>query len=198
MNIFNNILKKVMNSEREIFLVSTSLASDLDKQLKFIDPSLPDRYFFEYMYSKPNSVKKITTVINAVFTQKRQTFMLSRDFCVDLIKNDQNHGLSLGNKEYSKLLFNITNCGLFEKLKEPTNRKAGVYKLVEPQLVLELHKLAAKEFFQAQEELVLDYYENITKTITDKTTTPAKAPKLKSAKDIIEETNARLASKDIQ
>jgi hypothetical protein len=81
---------------------------------------------------------------------------------------------------------------MFSVLREPTNNKAGVYQLTYPPLIKELHRLAAADFFKAQEEAVLAFYESEGKK-------EPKAPfKLKSAKDIIEETNARIASKDIK
>jgi hypothetical protein len=196
MNI-DQIAELILSNNKEFFLISTSLASDLDARVGIKDDrtGLP---FFERMYSFPNpEIKRTTTLLNALFTQKKQTFMMTRDYCIKLMKEDVNHKLSLGNDGYSKWMAQISdnNNQFFKTLRPPTGSKAGVYQLILPSLVKELHRLAAEDYYKAEEKAILEFYES-NESISDNT--DVKPSKLSSAQDIIAKTNARLASKDIK
>lgn len=190
--LMNEVMGLILSLDKDMFLHRTLPFKELDADIKVTDDE-SKRFLFEMMYSHNNKMmKKMATILNAVFAQRLQTFMLTRTSCIKLIKEDPNHELSLGTKEYGRLLYFLTNCKMFSVLREPTNNKAGVYQLTYPPLIKELHRLAAADFFKAQEEAVLAFYES------EGYKEPKTSSKLKSAKDIIEETNARIASKDIK
>jgi len=188
MNI-DEIAELILSNNKEFFLISTSLASDLDARVGMKDDrtGLP---FFERMYSFPNpEIKRTTTLLNALFTQKKQTFMMTREYCIKLMKEDVNHNLSLGHGGYSKWMAQVSDDSQFFKtLRPPTGSKAGVYQLIQPALVKELHRLAAEDYYKAEEKAILDFYES-----TDDT---EKTPKKLSAKEVIEITKARIASEN--
>lgn len=117
--------------------------------------------FLRYGYSSndPNE-SKIVTLINAIFTHHSQTFMLTKKSYVDLIEKDTNSKYkSLNSLEYKNLIRIMLTSGHFERIREPIGRKAGVYKLVCPDILDVLHKLHSAEFFKMQEEKVTAYYD---------------------------------------
>ena len=116
----------------------------------------------EYLYnSKMESIKeRMATILNAIFTQNLRTFMISRRTLVDLFKNDeQSKFKNLSSNDYALLLAKITNSNMFQVLRKPTAKKAGVYKLIAPDLVEILFKRVAEEVFEVQEKYVLSYYD---------------------------------------
>lgn len=190
MNV-SKIADTVLSFNDNVFLYRTLPVSKLDAQVNIKDDDT-GRPAFEVMYETPDTTfKRITSILNAIFTQRIQTFMISRTSIIKLIKEDPNHDLSLSPNEYNHLLKVISQQSYFEVLRPHTQKKAGVYKLIEPELTKELHRLAAKEYFEAQEKHVLDFYENNGK----KSKEPAK---LTSTQDIIAKAKAQFNSKDIQ
>lgn len=156
----NKIAETILNFNDNVFLYRTSSVSKLD-EIAGIKDDATGRPFFEVMYENPDTLcKRMSTVFNAIFTQRMQVFMLSRNSTIKLIKEDLNHDLSLSPSEYKFFLKAISNCGYFQVLREHTQKKAGVYKLIEPDMVKELHRLAAKEYFEEQEKHVLSFFEN--------------------------------------
>ena len=155
----SKIMGTMLGKLGDMFLYKTMSLADLDQVLNIKDDA-SGRPIFDMLYENSNAtIARTASLINAIFTQKLQTFMLSRNYCITLIKNDINHEYSLSNGEYSRLLHYITNSGMFQVLRKPSNKKAGVYKLIQPDFVAELHRLAAKEYFESQEKHVLEFYE---------------------------------------
>lgn len=160
MSEFKKLIEQVLKLDKNMSLIRTSSMDELDSLTKISDTQFTD-YYFTHMYTCSHAIiKKMTTVVNAVFTQRRQTFLLSRNSLMDLLKNDVNHDLGMSPNEYRKFIFYMIESKYFEVLRKGTNRKASVYKLVQPKLVEALHKLAAKDYFETQEDLVLSYYDD--------------------------------------
>jgi hypothetical protein len=158
-----------------VFLYRTLPAQKLDFEVNIKD-DITGRPAFEVMYENPDTTfKRLVSIFNSIFTQRMQTFMLSRNSAIKLIKEDPNHELSLSPNEYNHFLKIITQGGYFQVLKTHTKKKAGVYKLVHPELVKELRNLAAKEYFEAQEQAVLAYYD---KDLESKKTKPLSGKEL--------------------
>lgn len=53
----------------------------------------------------------------------------------------------------------MLTSGHFERIREPLGRKAGVYKLICPDILDVLFKLHSTEFFKMQEDKVIAYYD---------------------------------------
>jgi hypothetical protein len=188
MNV-SKIADTVLSFNDNVFLYRTLPVSKLDAQVNIKDDDT-GRPAFEVMYETPDTTfKRITSILNAIFTQRMQTFMLSRTSVIKLIKEDPNHDLSLSPNEYNHLLKVISQRSYFEVLRPHTKKKAGVYKLIEPELTKELHRLAASEYFEAQEKNVLAFYETSTQKSEEH-------PTLTSPKEMVARTKARLAVKD--
>jgi len=119
----------------------------------------------EDMYNSDNKIwTRLATILNAVFTSKRLVFILSRKILMELIKEDINSKYSsIGTVEYKELIFKLANGGFFERLREPKPGKAGVYKIIEPEIVEELHIISSKEYFEAQEINALQIYDRLGK-----------------------------------
>lgn len=119
----------------------------------------------EYSYkSKDPNEKRMATLFNAIFTHHSQTFLLTKAAFRDLIKNDNNSPYSnISGTEYGTILSIMLKVGHFTCLRPSTGSKAGVYKLVHPDFVDALYKLHSKEWFDVQEQKVLDYYDSTEK-----------------------------------
>lgn len=105
----------------------------------------------------------MTTLFNSIFTHHSQTFMLTRRSFYWLVKKDPNvNSNSLSGQEYSAMISKMLSSGDFIYLREPVGRKAGVLKVVNPDIVQTLYRLHGKEWFDMQEQKVCDYYDNKT------------------------------------
>jgi len=126
-----------------------------------------------YSSSDPGIIRA-TTILNAIFTHRTLTFMVTKRQYNKLFANDTTHTKkSLNGNVYGIFIESLKTNGMIDELREPTNGKAGVYKLVDPDLVSmvrELHILEVTEAYdelmnfekiQAQkEEKVLNYYDS--------------------------------------
>jgi hypothetical protein len=136
----------------DFFLKRTQPLDDHDLEIK----KMLDIY-----YNQKGLQHRLATLLNSIFTQQTQTFLFSRKHAVELFKQDDlSKYRTVSHKDYSLLLAIITNSpDDFQVLRKPTNNKAGVYKLIEPQLVDVLIKLVGKKMLEAQEKKALDYYD---------------------------------------
>lgn len=113
-----------------------------------------------YSNKDPNCVK-MATLFNSIFTHHAQTFMLTRRSLCDIIKNDENSTYcNINSTEYKLMLSLMIKSEHFQCLRLPKGRRAGVYKVVQPDLVKNLHKLHNIEWFQLQEKKVCEYYDS--------------------------------------
>lgn len=136
-------------------------------------PKIIDLFKDCYSSSDPG-ILRATTILNAIFTHRTLTFMVTKRQYNKLLTNDINHTKkNLSGSVYGLFIENIKKNGMIQELRKPTNGKAGVYKLIDPDLVSmvrELHQLEVTEAYnelmnfdkiQAQkEEKVLEYYDN--------------------------------------
>lgn len=107
---------------------------------------------------------RLGTIMNSIFTQENQTFLMSRDSTALLFEGDLDSKYkSCSNSDYKHLLKTITNISLFETLRIPVGRKAGVYKLVAPELVDTLYRLVGRKALEEQERKALEYYDGTDK-----------------------------------
>ena len=156
MNI-NSFFKKYQITISDCFLKNTTKDIEEFKSKELI-------YLFKNGYNNgdPN-ILRLTTVLNGVFTHHAQTFMITRRILSGLIKNDNNSPYNqINGIDYKFLLSLMIKNNDFICLRPSTNKKAGVYKLVNEELVQELYKLHSAEWFGIQEQKVCEFHdENI-------------------------------------
>ena len=134
------------------------------------------KYLLSLFYNDSQRVTKMTgSLLNSIFYNKKQTFILSKRIMQKLFQNDLN---ILGNDKkfktlnysnYITMLHKLFSSGILERLRNSTGRKAGVYKLIKPNFVSLLHliskeetdnlKVSIEEYFEAQELGTVDYYD---------------------------------------
>lgn len=115
----------------------------------------------KFLYSSTGNQLRMATIINSIFHQNLQTFMFSKPILNKLYEKDNNISLnSLNTHQYKAFFENFKSCGVFVVLRESTNNRAGVYKLVQNELVALLHKNCSQKFFDGQEKFAVDYFDN--------------------------------------
>lgn len=126
-----------------------------------------------YSSSDPG-ILRAATMLNSIFTHRTLTFMVTKRRYNKLLADDINHTKKeVSGTIYNLFMENVTKNGMIKQLRTPTNGKAGVYKLIDPDMISmmkELHVLEVTEAFdemmnfdkiQSQkEESVLDYYDS--------------------------------------
>lgn len=147
-----DFFEEMMVPER-VILTRVSKLKDLEDER--IRKSLANVY---ELRSRTNLM--IGTLINAIFTQMAQTFMISRRGMIHLLKQDtHNVCKSISSEEYRLLIQHLIDRGVIEMLRVPTKKKSGVYKLVDQKLVGVLHAKHSEDFFDYQENYVLELYD---------------------------------------
>lgn len=87
--------------------------------------------------------------------------MISKRKLVTLFKNDKNTSYkNIGTKDYKVFLAKITNSGMFEVLRKPGPKQAGVYKLINKDIVNLLTTLVGEKILEKQEKYILNYYDS--------------------------------------
>lgn len=126
-----------------------------------------------YCSSDPG-ILRATTLLNSIFTHRTLTFMVTKRQYNKILNNDVNHSKKeISGTIYNLFMENVTKNGMIEQLRKPTHGKAGVYKLVDPDMISmlkELHVLEVTEAFDEmmnfdkiqdkKEEDVLAYYDS--------------------------------------
>lgn len=120
------------------------------------------RELIDALYKAPDPLQnKVATILNAMFTQQRVTFLLSKRLANNLVLEDENHNFKGVNSETYKLMVYklLTGWKFFARLREPTKKQAGVLKLVDNGLLDMMFKLKAKEYYELQEVVTLEFYD---------------------------------------
>lgn len=121
-----------------------------------------------YEYKDPN-ISRMTSIINAIYTHRMQTFMLTARSLEKLLKADSNQKYkSVSGSIWGSVRDAMKELGHFEEVREPTNGKAGVYKLIYQPAVdklYELHDLHVDSnksihWFPQMESKLLGYWDN--------------------------------------
>jgi uncharacterized protein YqkB len=106
----------------------------------------------------------IASIFNAIYTQKLQTFLMSKKIAINLCKTDKLNMLKEPNAtQYSSFFNAFIASGQFEILRKHTNNKAGVYKLIDSDYVPLLQASCGAQMLKAQEQFAIEYYDNYGK-----------------------------------
>ena len=109
--------------------------------------------------------------MNAVYTHRIQTFMLTRRSLVNLIKNDPNQSYNnASGSEWGSVRDAMIDLGHFQELRKPKNGKAGVYKMIYKGAVEKLYELhdihvdsnKSEVWFPHMEEKLIEYWDGKT------------------------------------
>jgi len=117
------------------------------------------------MYKHPSPLtRRMASVFNSIFTHHAQTFLLTKKSLIDLLNQDDlQDKKNISGQDYKLFIFKLTNNGHFDVLRRPTGNKSGVYKLVQKDFVKQLHNLHSADWFDNQEQKVVDYYDEVGK-----------------------------------
>ena len=139
------------------------------------------------LYEDPDPLKnKVATILNAMFTQQRITFLLSKGVANTLILEDPNHNFKGVNSETYKMIIHklLTGWGFFIRLREPTRKQAGVMELVDEGLLDIMYRMKGKLYYSAQRKVTLELFDNYENEDKPK---EAKIEKVKSFADYVED-----------
>ena len=153
--------KKILNLLTKMETVETAKLSKTTLLAEITNKEVVE--LLEAMYNAADPlVNKTATVLNAMFTQKRVTFLLSKKIANDLILEDSNHKFKGINSTMYKLMIHKILSGwcFFHRLREPSKKQAGVLELIEIDLLEIMYRIQAKEFYEAQRQVTLDLYDN--------------------------------------
>lgn len=145
---------RLTETEDTAKLAKTTLIKDIQSE--------EVRELIDALYKAPDPLQnKVATILNAMFTQQRVTFLLSKRLANNLVLEDENHNFKGVNSETYKLMVYklLTGWKFFARLREPTKKQAGVLKLVDNGLLDMMYKLKGQEYYELQEEVTLEFYD---------------------------------------
>ena len=164
------------NKEYNCFLAKTGPLKHFHKDISAL---------LKYYYNASGFESRAASLINSLFYQNLQTFMFCRKTMARLYSQDPlSPYRTLNNRDYGMFLKTIINSPDFEVLRLPTGSKAGVYKLVKPELVSLLHQNCSQKYFEAQEIFAIEYFDTDGNNI--------KEEKIKKIKDKKQESLDRI------
>jgi hypothetical protein len=125
--------------------------------------------------SKDPGIRRTSTILNAIFTHRTLTFMVTRNQYNKILRRDPNHEKKdMSGSVYGLFIESLKTNGLINELRKPKPGKAGVYKIVDPDITRYIKKLHAKEVTEAFDEMmnfdkiqsdkekrILDFYDSI-------------------------------------
>lgn len=139
--------------------VKLSSLSDLSKTSDDIKNML------EGFYECDNPVvQKIGTILNAIFTQKTNVFMLSIRILSDLVEKDPNlKAKSCHSSQYRKIIYRLLKSGLLKKIREPNGNNAGLYELIHEGFLSILIKEIGQDVLDAKKKAHIEWYDEESK-----------------------------------
>lgn len=115
----------------------------------------------KFFYEPDAKMANLTaTFLNSIFSTNHKVFMISKSIFAKLINKDENHNYrSLGTNEYRTLLSILHSEEIIQCLHKPIGRKAGLYEIIDKDIVQMLHTKQSVEFFNKQKEELMKQYE---------------------------------------
>lgn len=193
MRNFKNILADLINTQPDEsyskLTTTTMIQSWADADTKIL---------IEGLYASAVPAHKMTaSVLNAVFTERKATFLFSKRILEDLIKQDKNIDRSSVNSEsFKKICDWWSQTGLFYiAMDGGDDRKASVLELAKDELLTKFDSMVGKDFRSLQRERCLEVFHK--GPMSDKTSqeNPKTSPKIRSL-DLVSdnESDSALAS----
>ena len=120
------------------------------------------RIFLDKLYNSSNITFKLTaTLINGITTHQMRTFMFSKRIMDGLICSDPNtEAVSCQSSNYRDFMHKCLGDNIITTLRSHGGGRAGIYKLQDPATLDVLYKLHSEDYFKAQEDAALDFYDN--------------------------------------
>jgi len=151
-NEFSSLIKQRADRLAKLTKTSSTL-EDFDETI---------RAQLKQMYgSKENTMLMLATLINSVVSERKLTFLISRRTFYSLLDGDEHHELSSPRDEtWGDFCELLVQWKFIEVLRPYTSTKASVWKVVHPQLCSSVEKLITADLLKAQEQAVLELYDN--------------------------------------
>lgn len=120
--------------------------------------------FLKTLYAKKDFKQKmLATLLNAMFTEYKATFLFSQSILLKLITSDANtKRSSLSGKEYGSFLAFLTVNGLFKRLRDNRSTKqhvASVLELTDNALLISFSKRVGAEFLALQKSNCVNVFD---------------------------------------
>lgn len=148
-NIYESITTTI---DYDCFIKETSDIASFDPKIQ---------KHLNYLYGSIGNQLRMAPIVNALFTQNLQTFMFSHSTLDKLYAQDSQVPFnSLSTHEYKAFFENFKESPLFEVLRESTNNRSGVYKLVKPEILQLLINNVGMKFLAGQEKYAVNYFDN--------------------------------------
>jgi len=145
----NRILQRFSITHNDFMLNEFTEVVD-DFQIDEIICLLKDGYG-----SKDPGILRTCTMLNAIFTHRTLTFMVTRSQYNKILRKDPNHEKKdMSGSVYGLFIESLKSNGLIDELRKPKPGKAGVYKIVDPDIKKYIKKLHMKEVTEAFDEMM--------------------------------------------
>lgn len=117
--------------------------------------------------SDDSTHKRMASVLNSIFTQHNNVFLLTNSILNDLVKNDPNHDLkSCDGKACSDIKIRFIEKGkVFKVLRKPVERapgvkgRGGLYELSHPMFANLLIKIMGEDLCEAKKDNFIKWYD---------------------------------------
>lgn len=159
----NLYLADKFDAEVDSRLVDTTVLEDFTPELRARVASLA--------LNKDPIVRRLSSIINACYTQNTTTFGINRRELDLLVSKDVNYKPNyVDSDSYSMVKNQMISSGMFKEVRPPVigkekgERKSGIYELVDELYLQPLYVKLAKPFFEAKKEKIVKWYdEQLTK-----------------------------------
>jgi hypothetical protein len=145
---------KVKIDVKEIFPQRLSIGHKLVQTWNvedFDDENITE--ILKHLYkNKTRIFNQIGTLFNGLFVHQKVTFMITFRMLETLILNDENISeKTFSARDYKAIMHYLLGNKIAIVLREPTGRRAGIYKVISDQMLKVFYQLQTKDFFKAQE-----------------------------------------------
>lgn len=118
-----------------------------------------------YSHSHP-SIRMTASFMNALYTQKKTTFLFSRKICQELLSGDSRSTRStMSGDDQSEFMAFLLKNKIVRVLRESSNQagpgaKSSVVEIIEPNIISEIETLVGRQYLSVQKEATLKFYDD--------------------------------------
>ena len=153
---FQNLIETILSSQPE---ESLSKLTRTTKDITLL-PYGAKEVCTPFYNSTMLEVKILASILNAIFTERKATFLLSKRILDSLVKQDGNlERNSLDSQSFSKFISWLSDKNIIREVKPSTKDKAAVYELSSPDLIDAFDRLVGQDYRAAQKTRCIKVYE---------------------------------------
>lgn len=152
-NKYEKFVKENLEKTNSVKLVNTKHLDDL--------PDIVIKPILAFYTSTSSSIQKSGSIINSIYTQQTNVFLLSLRIVSELVKNDPNiKYTSCNSTNYKEIMHKLFSSKVITALRKPSGKFAGLYELTSEIFLEPLRQQIGDDMLEATKKEHIEWYDS--------------------------------------